>query len=493
VAAERSYSLEKAITDLSRQGLLHSVLMPGNGRLIEETPDEAIKNVSQAINFSGAGLDSRNLKPGMLFVALAGEKVDGRVYAEGPLKNNHWVLTRKLPQDQDDPLINFKVSGGSGVFLCANPEKALACLAASWRDSLRVEIVAITGTNGKTTTKDFVAAMLSGAGKTQSTPGNFNNQLGLPLTLLNLDSDTRYAVIEMGASSIGEINFLAGLTKPKVGVITNASAAHLAEFGSLENIIDGKGELLDHLGKEAVAILNSDSPGYEQWLKRVSCDVVSWGTDKADHIWTWQPALGTAGEKVILDGKSWTIPLPGRHNGANLCAAVLACRSLGVDEEVLRKALGSFQGSAHRGVLLSWEGRTVLDDSYNANPVSMVAAVKTLVNLQATGRTFAVLGAMAEMGAESEEIHRRTGRDVLAENPDFLLAVGENAYPMVDNDGGNENLVKLETHIEAASWLMENTVPGDCILIKGSRSSAMELVLKQLQKSKPISQKEIEE
>jgi len=476
---EQSYSLHQAIKDLMQSNLLQSVLLPSGSSLMAYDPAEALENCPDDA-FLGAGLDSRNLPENGLFVALAGEQVDGRNYVAGPLSTGNWVLTRPCDSDEIDPLLAHTAAPGCGVLLSPEPELALARLAACWRRTLAVEIVAITGTNGKTTTKDLVRAMLSGAGKTQATAGNLNNHLGLPLTLLNLQCDSRYAVIEMGASAVGEIKFLAGLTDPKVGIITNASPAHLAEFGSLENIIEGKGELLECLPDDGVAVLNTDSPGFGRWENRAVCPVVTWGTEQGDHIWSWRPETEKSGEQLVLDGAGWNVPLPGRLNAANLCAAILACRGLGVSDKILRAALQSFTGSDHRGSIVRWAGRKVLDDSYNANPASMLAAVQTLLAMPAEGQTVAVLGAMAELGDDSECIHGNTGNELGREKLDFLLAVGETAFPLVGNDQVNFKGVKVPDHIAAADWLRKNTSAGDRILIKGSRSSAMEKVLQLL-------------
>jgi UDP-N-acetylmuramoyl-tripeptide--D-alanyl-D-alanine ligase len=473
---ENGYTIREAISDLMTVGLLQDVLLPENGSLVRHDLAETLVRCPDAA-FFGAGLDSRILPPKALFVALAGEKVDGREFVPNALASGHWALTRPDSPDQPDGFAGTVSAAGSGVLLSAEPEKALARLAECWRRSLDVEVIAVTGTNGKTTTKDLMRAMLSAAGKTQATLGNLNNHLGLPLTLLNLEKDTRFAVIEMGASAVGEIDYLARLTQPQIAVITNASAAHLSEFGSLENIIQGKGELLDSLPWNGTAVLNEDSPGFDRWRARAVCPVVSWGQSQGDHTWTWENSA------LVLDGVPWPVPLPGRHNGANLCAAILACRALGVADNFLREGLKNFQGSDHRGFLVNWAGRHILDDSYNANPVSMLAAVRALGDLAGSGKTIAVLGAMAELGADSDAIHQQTGRTLAEEKLDCLLTVGPGAFPLAEGYTGNAEVQRIQDHHEAAQWLLANTVEGDRILIKGSRSSAMEKILHLLQET----------
>ena len=475
------YNAEQAVTDLKIAGLLHAVLLPGQTGMTAHNSEEISPKDVKGF-FKGAGLDSRTLSKPTLFVALAGENVDGRDYAAQALTAGNWVLTRTLSHDETDPLLNTLGAATGGALLCDDPELALAHLAACWRRRLDLEIVAVTGTNGKTTTKDFIRSMLSEAGKTQATPGNLNNQLGLPLTLLNLDHDTKYAVIEMGASAVGDIHYLAEITAPDVGVITNAAEAHLELFGSLANIISGKGELLDSLSENGVAVLNADSPGYDQWKNRAQCQVVSWGRSIGEHTWSWGYSESSSNDLLLLDGDSWPLLMPGRHNAANLCAAVLACRALGLDDSVLRKGLESFSASDHRGSLLNWKGRIILDDSYNANPASLLAAIISLTELLGDGRTIAMIGAMAELGSDSIEIHQKSGKEIAQTDLNILIAVGENSFPLADgfNLTSEADSHQLPGFQDAADWLNQNSKPGDRILIKGSRSSAMENIIKKL-------------
>jgi UDP-N-acetylmuramoyl-tripeptide--D-alanyl-D-alanine ligase len=354
----------------------------------------------------------------------------------------------------------------------------LACLATAWRSRLDLQVAAVTGTNGKTTTKDLLAAMLRAAGPTLATAGNFNNHLGLPLTLLGLSSAHAFAVVEVGASAVGDIAKMAPWAFPHTGIITNASEAHLAEFHSLEDIIQGKGELLDALPVDGCAVLNADSPGFDAWKKRARCRVLSFGLEKADHVWRWLPPDVDTGPRIELDGQTWPVPLPGEHNGANLCAALLAARSFGLSDEVIREGLSGFAGSAHRGVLLEIGGRLILDDCYNANPVSMIAAGRTLGRLPGSGRTVAILGAMAELGPDSALIHEQTGRELAAGPVDLLILVGKNARPLGEGfDAGGGVSHYGDDLKEAARLAALHTRAGDRLLIKGSRSAAMEEIL----------------
>ena len=453
---EMLFTAERAVEVLRQEGLLAGVYLPAGG------------------GFSGAGLDNRLLREGELFVALAGEHTDGRKYAASALAAGHWVLTR--PVDGPDDLAG--VESTAGVLLSPDPEAALAALGAAWREGFDLPVVGITGSNGTTTTKDFVTAILTAAGPTWATLGNFNNRLGVPLTLLGLRAEHRFAVVEMGASAVGHIAHLAGLARPTVAVITNAGRAHLAEFGSLEGVINGKGEILDALPAQGRAVLNTDSPGYVDWAERAPCPVVSFGQTEGDYLWSWRPVGAGGGPEIILNGEPWPVPLPGVHNGANLAAAITVARTLGLSDLQIRAGLEAFRPSAHRSRVLELAGRTILDDAYNANPASMVAAGRAVAQLPGDGRVVAVLGHMAELGDGSEDLHRGVGKELATGKLDVLLAVGPQAEPLAEGFKTSGRLtVPCKDIAAAASWLLDHTLAGDRILIKGSRSAGMEQII----------------
>ncbi len=472
MATEAAYTIDRAAADLKDAGLLAGILHPGPGGILSPA-------ATATGAFLGAELDSRRLTAGRLFVALQGEHADGRAFVGDAVRAGCWALTRAWDGTGADPLDGLDVGAAAGgVLLSPRPEAALDHLARCCRRRRRAVVCGVTGSNGKTTTKDLLAAALRGAGRVAWTQGNFNNRLGVPLTLLGVPDDAGFAVIEMGASAVGDIARLVDLARPRIGIITNAAPAHLAEFGSLEGVIRGKGEMVDDLPSDGAAILNADSPGYEAWRARSTAPVISFGRRAGDHRWSWRARGVRGGPELNLDGEVFDVPLPGEHNGANLAAAVLAARAAGAGDEAIRTGLQAFAGSPHRGVVLEIGGRRVLDDSYNANPGSMAAAAQALAALDDAGAAWAALGAMAELGPDSEAIHRDTGRRLAGLGLRGLVAVGDGARGLgrgFDEGGGTAHY--CATCEEAAELLARLTAPGDRLLIKGSRSAAMERLL----------------
>jgi len=463
------YSLACALADLTAAGLAVTAHRrdAGGWRVVASSALDG--------QFRGAVLDSREAGPGRLFVALAGQQVHGREFVGQALLAGAHVLSDAPPPADVDP-------GDRVVLTVADPQAALEILAGCWRARLPVRIAAVTGSNGKTTTKDLLAAALSAAGPSYATRGNLNSAQGVPVSLLDLRPEHRLAVIEMGASAVGHIAARARVAAPEVGIITNAANAHLAEFGDLGRIIAGKGELVEALPSHGRAILNTDSPGFAQWSARATCPVVSWGMSAGSHRWSWRPGDAAAPGLLSLDGQQWPVPLPGRHNAANLVAAILGARALGVGDDQIRAGLrDGFRPSPHRAHLRSLAGRLVLDDAYNANPAGMLAAATMLTELPG-GAALAVLGHMAELGPESDRLHRECGAALAGLGLDRLLVVGEAARPLAEGHAAAGGAVEsCVDHATAASRLADLCRPGDRVLVKGSRSAAMERVIAALQ------------
>ncbi|HPF35118.1 MAG TPA: UDP-N-acetylmuramoyl-tripeptide--D-alanyl-D-alanine ligase [Candidatus Krumholzibacteria bacterium] len=466
--AERRYPLAQAAADLRAAGLLDGWFAAARGgRWSRHAADDP----APAGAFLGAALDSRALPAGALFVGLAGDRTDGRHYVDGALRNGAGAaLTRPHDGPGPDPLLSGDAGGEAVILLSRDPQAALTLLADRWRTRLATPAVAVTGSNGKTTTKDLLACLLATSGPTHATAGNFNNDLGLPLTLLGLRESHRWAVLELGASAPGDIDRLARLARPRVGVITNAAGAHLEGFGGLEGVVRTKGELLDHLPADGAAVLDRDHHAYAAWRDRAPCPVLDWGESAGPRRWSWEP--DARGGRVTLDGETWVLPLPGRHNGANLAAAATAARALSGEALDIAVALTQFRGSPHRNRVLDAAGVTVLDDTYNANPESVLAAARGLADLPGDGRRLAALGAMAELGPRAADLHRETGAALRALGLDGLWVVGEAARPLAEGFGAHARW--LPDVDAAAADAADAARPGDRLLVKGSRSAGME-------------------
>jgi len=477
VTTIRRYEADAAARDMSREGLLAGAVIFRKNAWSRYDADAAPEALT-GLGFLGAALDSRAVEKGHLFLGLQGERADGRDYVGTALRAGaDAALTRPWAHGVD-PLLSGDPGHDAAILLSDDPEAALAVLARRWRESCGAAVAAVTGSNGKTTTKDLLAALLSAAGPTHATAGNYNNALGVPLTLLGLRDEHRWAVIEMGASGPGEIDALAAMARPRVGVITNASGAHLEGFGDLDGVIGAKGELLDHLPGDGVAVLNSESAGFEAWRRRAACRIETWGEEAGDHRWSWTPGPGAGNGTATIDGLELPAPLPGHHNAANLCAAVLAARALAGDGLDIAAGLGHLRTSPHRSNLIDVVGITLLDDSYNANPASVTAAGRTLVGLPGEGRTVAVLGHMAELGVDAAERHRETGAELARLGVDAVWSVGGDAEPLAAGaaEAGAEGHAAEDVE-EVVAMMLVTLIAGDRVLVKGSRSAGMERVV----------------
>ena len=407
--------------------------------------------------------DSRRADFGALFAALPGSQVDGHDFAPAAVRLGAVALLVNRPLDLEVPqLVVDDVLG------------ALGRLAAMLRERLDPVVVGITGSNGKTTVKEMVASILRPAGPLLATRGNYNNELGVPLTLFELEPRHRFAILELGASKAGDIAYLAGIARPDIALVTNIGPAHLGGFGSLEGVARPKGELYAALPVDSCAIVNADEPWAAQWkqvsrAKRVltfgsgpDCEVQAAGDDK-------QPVIQTPMGSFEL-----CMALPGAHNRINAAAATAVALALDVDLETIRKGLESVQPVPGRlNFIETSAGWTVIDDTYNANPASLYSALRVLSEMH--GTPWLVLGDMKELGTDSSKMHREVGDAARAMGVSRLFATGEMSAHTVDAFGeGAEHFDSREALVES---LRRQLRPGINCLVKGSRSMGMETVV----------------
>lgn len=427
--------------------------------------------------YVGVSTDTRHLAAGSMFVALRGPHFDGNDY-----------LKQAATQGAVCALANRKASVGLPLLEVEDTRRALGQLAAAWRRRFRLPVMGVTGSNGKTTVKEMLAAICAHCGPTLATKGNLNNAIGVPLTLLELGSHHRYAVIEMGASAPGEIAYLAEIVLPDVAVVNNAAAAHLEGFGSLDGVIRAKGEIYTRLPEHGVAVINADDPGAPIWHELAGQRrQITFGTDSDCDVRLDETALAlTLGDEGFVSHLgietpagplNLNLPLAGRHNALNAVAATAVALAAEIPVSAISAGLAQVQAVSGRlQYRAGRHGSRLIDDTYNANPHSLAAGIDVLT--ACPGERWLVLGDMAELGADGVALHTAAGRYARAAGIERLCALGPLSRHAVDAFGsGAEHYSNHELLIEA---LLRHLPSGATVLVKGSRSMTMERVVEQL-------------
>jgi UDP-N-acetylmuramoyl-tripeptide--D-alanyl-D-alanine ligase len=412
--------------------------------------------------------DTRKLVPGGLFVAFDGEKVDGHSFAAGAVAGGAAGV------------LGTKDTGQPGVVV-EDQLDALAKLARAVVDRLpELTIVGLTGSSGKTTTKDFIGQLLARLGPTIAPPGTLNNDLGLPATVLKATTETRFLVLEMGANGFGHIKKLTEVAPPRVGLVLNVGAAHIGKFGSVEGTAQAKGELVEALPADGLAVLNADDPLVAPMAARTKARVVTFGeAPGADVRGTDVTVDGRGHAAYKMNGLDVRLGVAGRHQVSNTLAAAAVALQLGLPAEEVAAALGEvgIVSGRRMDVFDRDDEVTVIDDSYNANPSSMAAALRSLVTIGSGRRTVAVLGYMAELGEFERSGHEEVGRLAAELGVDRLIAVAEGA-PILDGAAGvadwkGEPVYAADQQAAIAELGLH---PGDVVLVKGSRYRTWEVV-----------------
>ena len=433
----------------------------------------------------GARQDSRSLRPGELFAALVGERSDGHRRAAAALDAGAGAALLAAADRFDALAVSHP---DASLFLVPDVLAALQHLGAEHLRRVAPALVAVTGSNGKTGTKDPCRALLATCGPTFASEGNFNNLIGLPMTVLSMPLDTRYAVLEMGCSSFGEIARLCELFPPRVGIITNIGHAHLEELGDLDGVARAKGEMAEALAADSLLLLNGGDAYASRLAARSRAEVKRYGHDrKFDlHLDDLGPQPGNpARRRVALEGGELLLRSPWSHAQLALGAAWLATRELGVAPEVeaMVRAAEACELERNRGGVCRLGSWTLVDDSYNANPDSTLAALTWLAEISAAGKRWALLGDMLELGERGPALHRELGAAAAKLGIDRLAACG----PLGAELAKGAVLGGLDAkHYPDAAALAEALPPllgdGDVILVKGSRGMAMETVIAALEK-----------
>jgi len=451
-------------------------------RTVAEITGGHLMQNGASVELQGISTDSRTLQPGDLFVPLRGENFDGHDY-----------LTQAIQRGAAACLSEEMIGGLLvPVIKVSDTLKALGDLAAAVRRKFAGPVIGITGTSGKTTCKEMLAAVLNHLGPGLKSAGNFNNLVGVPLTLFGLQPEHQWAVVEMGMSARDEIARLAEIAAPNIGLITNVGAGHLANFDGLGGVARAKGELFIGLPAGGVAVINVDDPEIRVLPVANGVRKVFYGTGSDAAIRAERVAVhnGSVSFSLVVDGAEQRVvlPLPGRHNVANALGAAAVATVLGVGLKEIAAGLAAFKPCPGRMELIELPGNVVvLEDSYNANPLSVHAALNALYDLGAAGRRIAVLGDMLELGASAPELHHQIGT-LVSRRADRLFTYGTLAEEIArgarDTGMPGEMIYVAKSHEELAERLLGVLQTGDRVLIKGSRGMRMEKVTAALRMAK---------
>lgn len=439
--------------------------------------------------FHGVSIDSRTLKPGELFFCIQGDRFDGHKFLNDAIEKNAAGVVvsdrTKLPDSLP----------GSEAFAVAvqDTTHGLQELAGYHRDQFSVHMIGVTGTNGKSTTKEMIASVLKMQYSTLKTEGNLNNHIGLPLTLLGLKPSHEAAVVEMGMSAAGEIKRLAEIAKPRIGVITNVSQAHMIQLKTLKDIQAAKGELFQSLNEKSTAVVNADDPLVYELAENLRAGVITFGINNPADIRASdiRPSEGFGYDFTLnIMDKAIPVHLPflGRFNIYNALAAAAVGHALDISPGMIKTGLGVKHKLSQRGETIRYGDMEILNDTYNANPQSMREAMQILKEHSTDGKKFLVIGDMLELGDGEQIAHQQLGNEAAGHGFDFLVTVGELAglagSAAVESGMTKDQVHIFNTHRAAAEFLKSATQSGDCLLFKGSRGSHMEKVLEGLMQQK---------
>lgn len=422
------------------------------------------------LRYMGVTTDSRNVLPGSLFVAIEGERFDGHDFVNAAADNGAPAALVSKARAFSVPTLRVD-----------DTIAALGKLAGHWRGRFKAPLIAVTGSNGKTTVKEMLAAILRRSHKVLATKGNLNNEIGAPLTLAELDETHQRIIVELGANNPGEIGRLTRISRPSVGVITLCAPAHLEGFGSLEGVARAKGELFSEMPADASAVINADDEFASLWSRMAGeRRILRFGLDNdADVFGEWQPAGagGALSVRAPVGRFDVRLAFPGRHNGANALGAAAAAIAVGASSEDIRLGLESAQPVFGRlQMKRAPGGAAIIDDTYNANPHSLKAGLEVLADQ--SSRRWLVLGDMAELGGDAAGYHEDAGRMAREMGVGRLFAVGELSRLAAERFGeGSLHFDSQDALIEA---LRAELTGDETVLVKGSRSMGMERVVNAL-------------
>lgn len=436
---------------------------------------------SAAISLAGVCTDTRTLQRGELFFALRGERFDGHTFvAEAMARGAGAAVVDHLPDG-----FSNEHQYRSRILMVDDTVRALGRLASYYRDELACTIIAVTGSNGKTTTREMIYHILRSRHRGRRSKKSFNNHIGVPLTLLAASPADEFLVVEVGSNSPGEIDYLGNIIRPDIAVITCIGESHLEGFGTIERIAGEKASLTAHVRPGGAIVVNADRPLLMRLISHPQALILGFGlAEGSDLRMTSLTATADGIDFVVNDRFEFHLPVLGRHNAMNCLAAIAVARRMGLEMSEIAGLLTDFQLPAMRLQIERIGSFVVVNDAYNANPVSMLAALEAFEAMAARGRRVFFCGEMRELGAAAEKYHRQLGRRIACSGVEVLVAVGEYAAAVIKeaiSAGLSENNVRsYQNTADAAEHLNAIIREGDSILVKGSRAMGMEVLIDQL-------------
>ena len=441
----------------------------------------------------GVSVDTRAGCAHRLFVALKGATSDGHDYLARAVLGGAAALLVESARRAEA----LAAANGLPVFDVRDTLAALQALAAAYRERVSPRVVAVTGSTGKTGTKDFITSILSRRMKVHATPGNLNNHIGLPLTILGMEGSEEVCITEMGANHRKEIARLCEIARPEIGAVTNIGPVHLEHFGTLRGVAAAKAELVEALPSSGAAILPADDEFVDYLKERSAARSVTFGySEGADRRITDVSRRDGIGYRFRVGDCVIEVPRHGRHHIANAAAAAVVASIMGVPNADIAAGIAAARTGEGRGVLFDLGGILIVDDSYNSNPLSLRAAVDAFLELPVTGRRWLILGDMLELGAQSGELHRESGVYCGRAKVDGIFTIGTETVELSRSAADERRSPEHITHFldveTLASYLGELLAPGDAVLLKGSRGMHMEKVLGALETARGVAKRRVD-
>ncbi len=435
-----------------------------------------VKGVSLDDEFTGVSIDSRTLKPNDLFWAVSGDRCDGSMFSDKAMQNG--AIAVVVSQEYEKCVSGPKVIVKDSLI-------ALHEFAKWYREQFELTVIGVTGSCGKTTTREMIYSVLSQKYSGIQSQKNYNNELGVPLTLLEIEDYHQFVVVEMGASAVGDIELLSKIASPQMGVITSIAPSHLEKFESIENIVNTKREMFLKLPEEGRAFVSLDESYYAELIQNISCPAISVGRNSGSDFYFEILASDNDQIRFKVNQEEYCLPMAGKHFVNAAIFALAIGKEFNLTSNEIKNGLEKVKYVPGRCHVQDVNGLTLIDDSYNSNPASLKAACLLLSEWETEGRKIIVTGDMLEIGELSSNYHKEAGCNIAKSNIDLVIACGKNAHDLIDgavSKGMTRNKLFLfdSANIELIDYLKSIVIEDDVVLVKGSRGMEMDRIVKSL-------------